>query len=384
MEKDSSAQNNEYFKELKRRTIQQKIDLIESDDLEHTFRGRYGNEIFLHFFDRLKPQPLHSFHQQIKDLFENANTIKGRGYDLQPDFFDFYKSERAELETFINGENNNSNESRTKAIKYLQYLNEDGYRWWRIDALFELMGSTSSYPSIAPLANAKLKKEFINIKKLDTQQSELFRIIDHTHLLTLLSAENRKKRATYIGRFPTWFDFDYYKDPFIFAEFPKDKNTFHKVLKSWIMDQVETRKKIFEWDEIPPEYQYLLDYANNLLQQTAAEKIQKTDSPKPVKIMTISSLEYPRHIFADAKAYELFSLLMRHVKSLNATSFVFRTMAEKENPQLIVVNDTPFRTWFNTQGYPIKLENHTKTYENAKNEDRIVAYNIAKELITKL
>ncbi len=53
-------------------------------------------------------------------------------------------------------------------------------------------------------------------------------------------------------------------------------------------------------------------------------------------------------------------------------------MAEKEKPPLILVKDTPFRKWFNEQGYDIQLENHTKTHDNAKNEDRIAADGIAK------
>lgn len=379
MQKPISTQNKEYYKEIKSDTIEQKIDAIQTDDLEYTFRMRFTNEMFVNFFDALKQTPFRSFQQQMNGLFDNANNIIIKGYEFQPDFFNFYKSEIAEMQTFIDDTNNNT-ESRAKAIKYLEYLNGDENRWWRIDDLFKLMQNEKSYPSIAPLAKAKLKKEFISIDKLDNQQSELFRIIDRTYLLTLLTAENLTKRATFIERFPMWFDFDYYKDPFIFTEFPKDKNTFHKVLKSWIMDQVETRKKVFEWDEIPPEYQYILDYGNRLLPETVPDKAVST---RPVKVVLTTTLDYPKHIFADAKAYELFSVLMRHIKSINAASFVFRTMAEKETPQLILVSDTPFRNWFNTQGYAIQLENHTKTYENAKNEDRIAAYNIAKELIMK-
>lgn len=166
MEKEIITQNKEYFKELNSYSIQQKMDLIDSDHLEQTFRGRYTNELFLSCFEILKQKPFISWQQEINGLFENAITVKIKGGELQPDFFNFYKSEKSELESFIDNKNSNT-ESRTKAIKYLEYLNRDENRWWRIDDLFKLTQQEKSYPSIAPLAKAKLKKEFISIDKLD-------------------------------------------------------------------------------------------------------------------------------------------------------------------------------------------------------------------------
>jgi predicted methyltransferase len=54
-------------------------------------------------------------------------------------------------------------------------------------------------------------------------------------------------------------------------------------------------------------------------------------------------------------------------------------MAEKD--KLIVVKDTPFRDWYNTNTYKIKLMNTTKTLEQAKNKDRELWYNKVKALI---
>lgn len=376
MEKETINQNIKHAKELHSYTTREKIDFINADDVEQSFRVRFRNDFFLNYFEALKHKPFLTFNQEVNDFFENQNTFQYEGQTMHPDLFNFYKAEKSEMEAFMANKNSNP-ESRAKAKKYLDYLTHDENRWWRIDDLYKMVNFGETYASIAPLAKAKMKKEFINISKLDNEQSELFRITDRTYLMMLLSTSNLKKRETYIERFPAWFDFDYYKEPYIFVEFPKEKNTFHKILKSWIIDQVETRKKVFEWDEIPPEYQYLLDYANSLLPITETEK---PNAVKPVATVSENLTDYPRHIFADAKAYELFALLMQYFKTHNAISFIFRTMAEKEKPQLILVNDTPFRAWFNNQEYPIQLENHTKTYDNAKNEDRIAAYRIAKDL----
>ena len=42
-------------------------------------------------------------------------------------------------------------------------------------------------------------------------------------------------------------------------------------------------------------------------------------------------------------------------------------MYEKE---LVTVNDTPFRAWFNEQSYEIKLNSHTDTLINSHSTDR--------------
>lgn len=125
----------------------------------------------------------------------------------------------------------------------------------------------------------------------------------------------------------------------------------------------------------------LLDKSlGNNTYETRSYGPQKSNVQHPAKVFKEHTILYSRHIFADEMAYNLFSLLMRHFKTSAAISFIFRKMAEKEKPPLILVNDTPFRKWFNEQGYEIQLENHTKTYENAKNEDRLAAYGAAKEL----
>ena len=377
MYKEIIAQNTELCNQLISYTVEEKLDLLDTDNLEQSFRTRYANQLYIAYFAILKDLHWHNWQYLIDEFFENAYTINVKANDIVPALNQFYKSEITELQTFIADINKGNPKILTKATLYLNYLNEDSKRYRRCDCLLLLQRKPENYDSIAQLAKAKLKKEFVNIDKLDREQSDLFQLIDLTYLLGLLSNKNLLTKEDDIELFPSCFDFDYYKNPHIFAEFPKDKNNFHKLLKSWVMEQVEVRKNIFEWEEIPAEYQYILNYANNLLPQVIKE-ISAIESAVQEKLA--SPIDYPKHIFADEKAFILFNLLLRHLKSFNAVSFVYRSMAEKEKPPLIVVNDTPFRNWFNSMDYHIQLDNHTKTYENAKNEDRIAAFNIAKEL----
>ena len=379
MENEIITQNKKFLEEINSYTIKQKIDAIDSKDVEQTFRIRYRNEFFVNRFEELKKNSFTNTNQSIIKLFEDANNVIGLSHEFQPELYGFYKAEKAEMETFIASKDTNP-ENLAKANSYLAYLVNNENNWWRMDDMFKMISYKNTYPSIAPLAKAKLKNEFIDIPRLDEKQSELFQMIDRTYLLGLLSKKNQDMKETYIERFPAWFDFDYYKNPSIFVEFPKEKTVFHKVLKSWIIDQVETRKKVFEWEFFPPEYQYILDYANSLLPLAEPEPV-KVLNTKPMQAKLEQASDYPKHIFANDKAYQMFSLLMKHIKTHAAISFVFRTMAEKEKPPLILVNDTPFRNWFNEQQGYIQLETYTKTYENSKNEDRIASYNIAKELI---
>jgi hypothetical protein len=92
--------------------------------------------------------------------------------------------------------------------------------------------------------------------------------------------------------------------------------------------------------------------------------------------------EYPKHIFLNAKAYYLFCTMIAHATIINQIAFVYRHMAEMENPPLIVVKDAAFRQWYNVQDqFQLKLEYTTVTYLNSKNADRIMAYNSLKNQI---
>jgi hypothetical protein len=179
------------------------------------------------------------------------------------------------------------------------------------------------------------------------------------------------------------FNFDYYKSPPIYSGFPKKKKTYLNFLKSWLLESIESRKKMMEWDTTPVAYQNLMDYANDLL--SVVEIVKSPEFTEPMQMLPAPMLtetpEYPAHIFKSFQAYSLFQTFMEAYKTPVQISFLFRMMAEIESPPLIHVKDTPFREWFNGEAYPLKLHEHTKTFNNANNRDRWDGYSVVKNLI---
>jgi hypothetical protein len=136
---------------------------------------------------------------------------------------------------------------------------------------------------------------------------------------------------------------------------------------------------------VPNAYKDLMAYANSLL--PVEESAKTPELTAPVQIASppalIHAQQFPAHIFKTFEAFSLFQTFMEKYNTAAQIGFIYRVMAEKENPPLIHVKDTPFREWFNKESYSIKLFEHTKTYNNAANRDRIHAYLIVKDLIIR-
>jgi hypothetical protein len=315
----------------------------------------------------------------IDRYLENGDSFLTEDYySLNYSFLAFQEDELVAVSTILEDETQNP-VLVEKANLYADFLKKNKTRFEHIDLLAQLTTGDKAYPSLKELAKTKIKAAFVDIPTLDKEQMLLFKSLDGILRLMMVNPANLLKRDSYIENLPRWFDFEGHKNPSLLREFPEEKETYLKILKTWLIDQIETRQNIFDWAVLPPEYQYVQDYAESLLPEIAIKpaKPKMVPSASPTANQQIA---YPKHIFADEKAFRLFSLLMKHFKTHATVSFVFRTMAEKEKPSLILVNDTPFRAWFNEQKYPIQLECHTKTYEKSKNDDRMAAYAIAKDL----
>lgn len=365
--------------QLEKQTIKDRLRHITEDKLEEQFKISFRNMIFVNAYHRFSNHPLPAIFSMIREFLEQGAYFVTDNRRWRFYFFDFQESELTEIENLLK-EGMEDSVLTNKAILYAEFLKKNSHRFREIDVLMGLMTSEKQYHSLQELAKTKIKKAFLDILELDKKQMMLFQSLDRFNLLMLLNPANPEKRKQYIANLQNTFDFEFYKNPPLLREFPREKETYLKVLKTWLIDQIELRKRKLDWSALPEEYQYVQDYAENLLPQ--AEIKPRVSKVVPLaKTFNNQIAPYPHHIFADEKAWQLFSLWMRHFKTAAAVSFIFRSMAEKEKPPLILVNDTPFRTWFNGQEYSIKLENHTKTYDNAKNEDRRAAYLMAKELI---
>ena len=80
-----------------------------------------------------------------------------------------------------------------------------------------------------------------------------------------------------------------------------------------------------------------------------------------------STKEYPATIFSSYEAFHLFDTLAKGLSIKVAVSYVYRLLYEKD---LIVVKDTPFRTWFNKQSYSIQLTTATETLQKSTSNER--------------
>lgn len=77
--------------------------------------------------------------------------------------------------------------------------------------------------------------------------------------------------------------------------------------------------------------------------------------------------DYPKVIFSSYQGYHLFDTLAKGLSTKVVISFVYRFLYEQGH---ILVKDTPFRTWYNTQQYAIQLTTATETLQNSKSVDR--------------
>lgn len=172
----------------------------------------------------------------------------------------------------------------------------------------------------------------------------------------------------------------YWINPPLLLGFDEKRKQYKKVLGTWLLAKLEERI-----------YQYMLDKNNLpeayvLVKQTAEALFynQKTtieiESSLPVKPATAN---FNPRIFKNAHAFELFEKL--NTSEINATdlSFLFRKMAEKENPPLILVRDKEFRGWYAEIYNPILVQNFTKTYDRSFSKERNNAYESAKLNIFK-
>ena len=366
--------------EIKKITIENQLLALKEDTFEALFKVNVRNWNFVDTFYNLRMYTGPAIFQMIDKYLENGESAMTEDYySLNYSFLAFQEDELVAVSSIPEDETQNP-VLVEKANLYANFLKKNKTRFEHIDLLAEITTGDKAYPSLKELAKTKIKAAFVDIVKLDKEQMLLFQSLDGIYRLMNVNPENLLKREGYIENLPRWFDFEVHKNPSLLREFPEEKETYLKILKTWLIDQIDTRKKIFDWAVLPPEFQYVQDYAESLL----SEIVKTPAKPKmvpPALPAVNQQIDYPKHIFADEKAFQIFSLLMKHIKTYATISFVFRTMTEKEKPGLILVNDTPFRAWFNEQKYPIQLECHTKTYESSKNDDRLAVYNIAKQLV---
>lgn len=263
--------------------------------------------------------------------------------------------------------------------QYLKFLQNNKHRYELIDRLTWLTRTKEQYASLKIFAKRKIDEGAIDILLLDKEQTNLLWWCDRIILSELIHFK-KEERNELKDKMNNQFNFTFYKNPPLYDGFPKEKRKYLKVLKSWLLAEIKQKIKAYALNPIPETYQIVMDYANSLVENSESKKVVQTDEKKD-KPNEPGQFDYPKYIFKNYKAFLLFESLTKNCKNSSQISFFYRHMAEKENPPLIVVKDTPFREWFNEWTSNFKLDNHTGTYLNSKNKDRIAMYKTVKDLI---
>ena len=173
-------------------------------------------------------------------------------------------------------------------------------------------------------------------------------------------------------------------NPVCFMEYPEHKIQYNKLVKTLFIDHLQQRSKTLGWKRMPSIYIKVQELVSELF-VTNLDNINNNNPQTETILETPETIAFPTHIFLNIKAYQLFIALIENATLINQIAFVFRQMSEIENPPLIVVKDAPFRKWYNDQAqFQIKLDNTTPTYNNTKNEDRILAYKNVKKYMTSI
>jgi hypothetical protein len=257
------------------------------------------------------------------------------------------------------------NESEPKCKKYLHFIQTHFDTFNCIDSL-----SSHYHRQNKPLdtfriyARGKMQIENINFTTIENSFYRLEKLISKTALIDLIQNLHFTKTESYEKEIKQVFDMDYFLNPALILN-PNEKINYQQAIIAWVNKIIQDLKFNHNLPEIPPIASWLLiEIENRKLTSVINEEIK----------------EYPKHVFLNYKAFNLFDILAKEMTTHPQISFLFRQMNEKEKPQLIVVENSDFIKWFNHQQYNLTIDYATKTYEQSKTEDRLVLYNVVKSL----
>lgn len=337
------------------------------------FRKRFQEALLLinrdRYHNHYKTEVVSEFNQYIADEFRNENlpTFERIG------FLDFSSKDLIkvrELNTNFWEENSKNNLS-----KYIEFLDTCKFNFIRIDVINIKHAIRSSFTEMVADRD---NKELMKVLQVDILFNQLFVKLDNQYRQYLINFDDSEIQQFLKNDTPEAENLEYFKNPLLLQEFEEDKLIFLKLLKAFIKELLYKRKREFKLDKLPSIYDFLEVYAEELVPLKRAVQIN-TNVRDEVKIPI--NKDFPKSIFETPADYELFLCLIGFVTNTAQVSFIYRMMAEKEKLPKIIVKDTPFREWFNSQAFHIKLDNHTKTFINAENEDRKMFYKTVKNLI---
>lgn len=248
---------------------------------------------------------------------------------------------------------------------YINFIDNHADTYQCIDKLtnnyFNNFKGTDTFRNYAKL---KLQNENINFDTIENGFYRLEKLIVKTAAIDLIQFLKFTTNDTYEKEMSQVFDIDYFLNPALIHE-PFELAKYQEVVKAWLNKINQDLKYKLTLPAIPPIALWL---------------IAEIENRKSSLNLEIETKDYPKYIFTNYKAFDLFDTLAKEMTTHPQISFLFRQMSEKEKPALIVVENSDFVKWFNLQNYNLTLDYPTKTLEQSKTDDRIMAYAIVKKL----
>ena len=364
----------DFYYEVVNKKIEDDVKTFHLYTTLEIFRRRFVRTLYLENIQTFDHYEIDKIRNVLFEYVEEEFNLDEISNFEPISFIQFYWMELKAIRAI--SANNLSQDEQKELKKYVDFLKRHATTFSKID----LLKSTDKpfYTSFVRLIDGKLDKIASKAQRLETSLNNMLELIDYNFLKYLIQFnDNEIKEKTNINKI-TSFDFEYFKNPILLQEFEDDKRLYLRYLKTYIKDALHTRKEAFKLNQIPSIYEFIDDYANGLY---PSEATLNTNTPQLADKKVPINKDFPKSIFETPADYELFLCLIGFVTNTAQVSFIYRMMAEKEKLPKIIVKDTPFREWFNSQAFHIKLDNHTKTFINAENEDRKMFYSTVKNLI---
>ena len=356
----------------------QRINHVEVDFDDDKMKQKLQLFYFLWLLENTDPDkvPVNT----VEELIKYAKQIHydGRGYYMAKDkdslyMADFIQEEMVHLNVFL------PQCDPLKARFYQAYLMKVASRFQVLKSLNEEERVSRIHTGFTHYFEHAFETGFVNVVVVDRAVSFFLRTADHKYLHQLLQREGACCTPMLI--IPETNDLKYNINPPLLLGNEEKKKEYKKVLGTWLLAKLEERIYQYGLDKhkLPEAYLFVKQTAEALFynQKTTIE----IENLLPEKTATTNF--HPR-IFKDAPSFELFE--KQNVTDIKPTdlSFLYRKMAEKENPPLILVRDKEFRDWFAKEYNPEIVRRFTKTFDRAFSKERNDAYEHAKSEVFEL
>ena len=339
------------------------------NDFEKYFKdykdiGRFGledNKIVQQLFDSL-------MHRRNVEYFRYYRDDEGASFR----FWDvFYEDEKKQAELL--------KEKSGQLYSYFNFLVMSDVKIKNISFFFynNSYKNKKSNIDFKNYATPKIGSDFINI---DTYQKKFYTVfidIDKQYYESLLQNKipNSVEVIEIINKS---LDLQELASPIIFIEYPKELVVYKKLIKNWLLMEVEKRKRQFMWEEgyIPMPYLEITKFANRLLDPAERDYLIK-DSPE--------YYQYPKHIFTGFKGYKLFEYYSKGIYNQTMLTFIYRNMRSNEREEYKILADpAPFLEWYNSQREHDNIFQINQPLSKVNSKERQQNYKIIKSLIEEL